>query len=149
MSRRITLCLLAPVALVCACRVGPQISEFPAARQPQGANLEIVVRGEENRLFRNEGELIDVRDAGLLIELEREDSRHLVLVAWSEIDRLDATELDGFFTRYADSANRRDDIKAEYRLISRFPQGLSDDLLARLLAAYRQEAPGNLADFRE
>lgn len=150
MNSRTLAIMVVSLAVVGACHVGPQVSEIAALRVPHGATVEIVVKEKgSRRKSRYEGELIEVSDAGLLLELEREDGRHLVLAHWRELDKLQATELDGFLMRSSDSPERREELMAEYRLISRFPQGLSDELRSRLLAAYNQDAPRELASLRD
>ena len=151
MNKRIPATLFVSLNVLVAmsgCHIGPQISELPAARTPYGAVVEITVRGDENRRFRNNGELIEVGDAGFLLELERADGRYLVLVPWADIESVSATELDGFHARGVRQTEQREEIVAEFRLISRFPQGLTPALRTRLLAVYDQDAPLELIELR-
>ena len=129
------------LALVAGCHIGPQVSEVPALRLPQGATVQVVVKeADSRRRFRYEGELIELNDDGVLFELARDDGKNLYIAPWAEVDTLKATELEGFFSRSLSRPEQRAEKIGDFRLISRFPQGLSVELRSRLLAAYGQDA---------
>lgn len=116
-----------PVLAMLACQLGGRVDRFAPARQPQGvATTFWVQRGAPQQ-----GELLAVQDTALVVLVH--DTVTLVPYRVLKAGRFahvgDLTEIppaEGFAGRL--------------RLISRFPQGLTPELLARLLAAYGQSA---------
>jgi hypothetical protein len=103
-------------------------SRFPVARTAKGVTIQITT---EQRQF--EGELIEVRDDGLLMLVEQK----LRFVPYGSVDSslVYNTKLGRDLRgRRAPNALARDRL----RLISRHPQGLSPELLRQLLAVYGQ-----------
>ena len=141
----VTATLLATIG----CHSGPQVDNLPALREPQGATVEMRIRAsEDRRQFRYQGELIEIGDAGLLLLMRRDTGTHLFAVSWSELERIEATELPGFAATPGGRPERRSDVIDEFRLISRFPQGLSENLRTRLLTSYGQDGPRDMASLR-
>jgi hypothetical protein len=124
-----------------ACTWGMTPARLPAANGPQGVQVAVRVRGESADRV---GELIAVDSIGMMvrgIELQR--------VAWS---RVHAVDVAGFGVPYDVAPGRAVDMPARSRLalLSRYPQGLDEALLARVLSALGQAAlvevgipPGN------
>lgn len=133
-------------AMLSACHVGPQIGELAAPRQPGGAWVVIAIDADRRPGLRYEGELVAVRADGVIIARPSTSSKlPLTVVRWEEIVRLTATELPGFRARpeRAKAPPREAEIE-RLRLVSRYPQGLSPELTANLLAAYEQESLDSL-----
>lgn len=108
------------------CSVGPRVEKFRPAQEPAGVETELRLA---NRTIA--GELLALENAGLLVLSER----RVVRVPYRAIQRGSFGQLGLFMTKgVAPPADKRERL----RLVSRFPQGLSEDLLRDLLAAYGQ-----------
>lgn len=135
--------------VLAACHVGPQIDDADPylGRQPQGAQVIVNMNKKaDGRRIEYHGELLDVRDDGLVVlapKNEQSDAS-VVLVLWSEIYRTRASELPGFAMRTTQGGSQRKSSIEELRNVSRFPQGLSARLTEQLLAHYGQTAFGSL-----
>jgi len=106
--------------LLAACSIGPSGKSYPPAKGPAGAAVEI-------ELHRNRGiggELLAVEDTTLLLV----ENRQLIRVAIPAVKSLRGPRIS---TRQLDEPMRQ-----RLRLISRYPQGVSAELEARLLQAY-------------
>ena len=106
--------------LLAACSIGPSGKSYGPAKGPAGAAVEI-------ELHRNGGiggELLAVEDTTLMLV----QNRQLIRVAIPAVKSLRGPRIS---TRQLDEPMRR-----RLRLISRYPQGVSPDLEARLLRAY-------------
>lgn len=125
------------LALLSACHVGPQIDQIHAARLPAGASVLIeIARSGTQKKQEYAGELLEVRDDGLVVALRSDTIRdtHIAFVPWNIVYRVKATTLPGI-----QSSTRRIAIK-KFRIVSRYPQGLSPELLEKLLASFDQKA---------
>jgi hypothetical protein len=123
--------LLTLVMLAClsnGCSIGMTALKYPPAQGPAGVIMR--VRTAQGLLS---GELIEVRDAGIVV-LEDQKLRLLpyTTILSSEVDRTDS--------RYAISQRTvpKPDVQAHLRLLSRFPRGLTPELMRQLLDAYGQ-----------
>lgn len=115
-----------------ACSVGPKPENVRPAREPAGATVGLQVRsGRERQLVT--GELLAVQDSGLLVR----DTTRIVLVRNQAIRRgtLLAPGIAVSFT-----AKPVGDTRERLRLVSRYPAGVSAELLRRLLAAYGHDS---------
>ena len=130
--------LLAVACLAYGCGFGPpirygqRVEEFPPARLPNGALVELVT--DQRQMA---GELIEVRETGLVI-LERSLLRFFPYGSVRSI-RIDATGRNIRTGSQPLGPRRREEV----RLLSRFPQGLSPEVLERLLAVYGQTELGD------
>lgn len=106
--------------LLAACSIGPSGKSYPPAKGPAGAAVEI-------ELHRNGGiggELLAVEDTTLLLV----QNRQLIRLAIPAVKSLRGPRI---------STGQLDEpMRERLRLISRYPQGVSPDLEARLLGAY-------------
>ena len=130
------------VASLFACHVGPQIKDLDLANNPEGATVEVQVApatGREKLEF--EGELLEIRDDGIVFSgaSADADADEVIFVAWGRASRVRATEFGGYKAEIGRSLEWSDDTKERFRLISRFPQGISPEIMEGLLAAHRQE----------
>ncbi len=135
---------IAILALLSACgHVGPRIDHIHAARMPAGAYvlIEIAQSGTQKKQ-RYDGELLEVRDDGLVVALRTESIRdkHIAFVPWNIVYRVKATTLPGMQSTRPHGEKRREIAIKEFRIVSRYPQGLSPELLDRLLASFDQKA---------
>jgi hypothetical protein len=132
---------LAAVSLS-ACHVGPQIKDLDLANNPEGATIEVqVVPVDGQDKLKLEGELLEIRDDGIVFSgADTDDAdEELIFVAWSRAARVRATEFGGYRAEIGRSLEWSIETKERFRLISRFPQGISPEIMDSLLATHRQE----------
>jgi len=120
--------LLLAVCICGACHYGLTVSSYPPAHSAHGAEAEIVTVSKEHFM----AELIGVRDSDIVILVDGK----LELRPYASIKSLEIKVIGKHFSigGKSPSEKNRDDL----RLFSRFPQGLSPELLAKLLQAYGQ-----------
>jgi hypothetical protein len=108
---------------------GTRAEQFGPALRPEGATVAVRLRGERADRV---GELFAVDTLGLLLNTGR-----LTRVPWERLESMDVAKLgDGYDVA---PRSRVDEWHRDrLALVSRFPQGLSGELLARVLAALRQ-----------
>ena len=113
-----------------ACRYGPTVKSFPSAQTANGVVADVATTPGAKHV---KAELIEVRDAELLILADGK----LQLLPYTSIESLDFHGKKGKLDigkRRVPSSGSRDYL----RLVSRFPQGLTPDLLQKLLNANGQ-----------
>jgi len=112
-----------------ACTLGSRPATFAPARSPQGVEARIALWGPRRTVTALVGELLSVTDSGLVV---LSADRRVVHAHWpaqvSATFRQVPVRLTG---GQAPDARARERL----RLVSRFPQGLSPELTARLLAS--------------
>ena len=126
--------LIAVLVLCAGCSVGPRASEHPLALVAGGAKLEIELIkadrgvGVGGRLI--SGELLAVTDSGLWVLADA----HPSWVAYAIIHQavFDQTGDDDLAGPEAPPLKERNRLRLE----SRFPQGISPELMRKLLATY-------------
>ena len=135
---------------ISGCHVGPQIENLEHARRPEGITTSIELRAGIAENKRVEGELLEVRKDGLLLNAREAGEapvvkRHVVFVPYTAMvdvspEKLKLSVLDNKNTwnERAASKKRLDQHRETLRLLSRLPQGLSRPLLEELLAAEGQ-----------
>ena len=128
MRRLLLLCL--PV--VSACALGPRTDTFVPASRPAGALAE-VSRGDA----RFTAELLAVTDTALLMLNTR--ARQIVLVPYTATTAVQFSQLPVTFTLHGGRVPAPE-LRDRLRLWSRFPPGVTAELLQRLLAAYGQNS---------
>jgi hypothetical protein len=119
-------------AVIAACYTGPSAESFAPARGPRGvaADLRIERQAGGGRL---KGELLAVQDTSLLVLREE----RVVLVPLRAISIGSFRQVGSAIARGRITTRERDAL----RQVSRFPDGLSDAALARLLQAHNQSTP--------
>ncbi len=131
--------------LVCltlgACHVGPQIDKMRLPYSPNGADVLVKVNAsarEKKREYR--GELLETTADGLLVGLSADspDGTRMAFVPWRIVYSAVATEAEEIKTRVRATGQSHETAVEEFRLISRYPQGLSPDLRDALLASFGQ-----------
>ena len=139
--------LIVITTLIGACHVGPQLDNTSIGRQPYGANVAVeVTRKDEKKRTEHTGELVEVQEDGLLIAIRSDasDDPRIAFVPWIMVYSAKATDWPGFAMRNSQGDTQRAESIEKLRTISRFPQGLSAELLDRLLANSGQTAVDNI-----
>jgi hypothetical protein len=116
------------VCLTNGCSFGMTARKYRPAQDPQGVIMRLdTAQGQLS------GELIEVRDDGIVLLADQ----MLRLLPYTAIL---SSELDQTASRYSISrrAAPEPDVQEHLRLLSRFPQGLSPELMRQLLDAYGQ-----------
>lgn len=125
-----------------ACHVGPQIKDLDLAHNPEGATVEVQVLASEGRdKLKFEGELLEIRNDGIIFSgaAANDSADEVIFVAWSRAARVKATQFGGYSAAIGRSLEWNSETKERFRLISRFPQGISPEMMDSLLVAHRQE----------
>lgn len=125
--KRTALILLSTVAL--GCHFGQRVGRLTVAKQPGGIQATIA---ERNGTFMD-AELLAVDDTGLVLLWSKR-------VGYLPFARALELKSDAISLSFAEPGSPSNDERVRLRLMSRFPQGLTPDLEARLLAAYHQQA---------
>jgi len=122
------------LGLFAACVYGPSIGKFPPARSPEGVDV-AAVSGHGPVT----GELLEVGEAGLLL-LEAPPTVTRQRVVLLRYEAIREARFDKLGARYALKGGQPPTPAERERLqrVSRFPQGLTEALLRRLLDAYGQ-----------
>lgn len=129
--------VLALLAAVAACLpIGPTVDSFRPAQSPHV--IEADIRLSDRAKTRIVGELLEVRDSTLLV---LRDTTRVLLIPIGAI-RIASFPKRGSLIQ--DGSLTPGD-REELRLVSRFPAGLRPELEARLLAAYGQTEPEQVA----
>jgi len=135
--------------LIAGCSVGVKIDNFKPAQGPQGVHIELQLEGKAIRGSKISGELLAVRaDRILLNVIDNPDSPNatsrVVLIPFSLIKTVDPEQMGRMRFR-----SQREEMDEDHlnrlRLVARFPQGLSDEMLAVLLADLGQDQVDNWA----
>lgn len=135
--------LAAALSVIAACHVGPQVDKTDLGVKPQGANAVVALTGKaRTKKVEYEGELLDVRGAGVLMLIQgtTELDPRIVLIPWDRINRAATTDKPVIVVRPTHGEKQRRTATDNLRNVSRFPQGLSAELTNRLLARYGQSA---------
>jgi hypothetical protein len=112
------------------------------AHNPEGATVEVQVLPTEGRnKLEFEGELLEIRDDGIVFSgaTANDSADEIIFVAWSRAARVKATEFGGYSASVGRSLEWSPETKERFRLVSRFPQGISAEIMDGLLARHRQE----------
>ena len=127
---RTGLLLSTVLLLVSGCYHGPDVDAFPPAQTPRGIAAAVTLSDGTGL----EGELLAVREDGLVVAT----ADVLWFVAYEHIRaaRFEEKRSLRIGAGRAPEPAKQDQL----RLMSRFPQGLEGDVLARLLAVYGQNA---------
>jgi hypothetical protein len=135
--RVLLLALLAAAAA--GCHYGPRIETFEPARSPEGIHVKLDLQAGAT-VSEISGELLAVREDGLLLNVPTDrgatfrSPRRVTLVAYRYVRKVDARPLSD--QSPATSVADRETL----RRLSRFPQGLSTELLDALMVTQDQTA---------
>lgn len=142
MNSRILLLAMAVFNSGCSHNVGVRVDEFKAAQSPAGIGTEVTLAKNVVAGNKVAGELIAVTDKSLVLLLREPletaaGRRRFVEVPFSAMRRAKFEQLGKASVR---SEGKEIDAERLDRLsrLSRFPQGLDEQLKARLLAIYNE-----------
>ncbi|HZD53657.1 MAG TPA: hypothetical protein VE175_11465 [Woeseiaceae bacterium] len=129
--------------LVCGCSIGPEIAEFKPAQRPEGVHLEVTLKHDVSEGRTVEGELLEVRADGLLLNVDRypvdaRTVRRIVLIPYPVMKTVRGEQM-GRAVLGSGAKPLSDPFWGRLRLVSRFPQGLNEGLLTQLLNDLGQE----------
>ena len=125
------------------CTVGIKLEEFKPAQGPEGVMMELTLNGEPRRGNDVGGELLAVRPDGVLLNVPEyaarpEAATTIVLVPFWMMKQAKLEQMGR--VKVESQGEEMNKIYLDrLRLVSRFPQGLSDELLADLLAHSNQK----------
>ncbi len=139
MTRLLT--AMAAIIVAGACSVGPQIHEFKPASTPNGVFMDVRLHGEIIGGKRLYGELLSARPDGLLLSVVPKDRPRevgkVMLVPYWMLDVIEPEQM-GYVKVSSEGRNMDEERLKRLNAVARYPQGLSDELLAKLLAAVDQ-----------
>lgn len=129
------------LVLVSSCSTGIEVDDFKPAQGPAGVQMELKLNGDVIDGDKIEGELLAVRPDGVLLSVtgftgHDSSAKSVVLIPfWM----MNTAELEQMGRARVESKGEKNEIVLNrLRLVSRFPQGMSDELLADLMEAYGQ-----------
>lgn len=117
---RMPLMALALASLVAGCRLGPEVNTYPPANTLAG--MELTVRLSDGSVT---GELLSVRGIELILAIHQPDPD---ISGLPRLARVPAPR------SWSEAESER------HRMLSRYPQGISPELEAKLAAAYEVES---------
>ena len=125
------------------CSTSVEVKDFKPAQGPQGVQMELSLNGNVIDGDEIAGELLAVRDDGVLLSVvDYPDSvsakNTVVLIPFWMMDTAKLEQM-GSAKVQSEGEESNEIYLARLRLVSRFPQGLSDDLLTELLTELGQE----------
>jgi len=118
------------ISAALACSVGTKAKNFPPAREPAGATVQIHYGRASLRLA---GELLAVQEDGLLGR-----TGDTVWLAPNPVLRRGVIMTRGM--RAAFSGRLEGSTRERFRLLSRFPQGVTSAVLRQVLTAYGRDS---------
>ena len=112
-----------------ACNWGTRPENVAPAMGPEGARVAVRVRGETSDRV---GELIAIDSTGVTVRAAR-----LTRIHWPRVDAMDVQRMGSDYDIHFGETVTAEK-RARLSPLSRFPQGLSGELLRRVLAAVSQ-----------
>lgn len=141
---KISLSLQLLLLLVAAgCSTSVEVKDFKPAQGPEGIQMELSLNGDVLDGKKVKGELLAVRGDGVLLNVvdypeSAGPGNTIVLIPFWMMDRAELEQM-GSAKVESQGEEANEVYLARLRLVSRFPQGLADELLAELLARMGQE----------
>jgi hypothetical protein len=137
------LLLFLMVLLIAGCSAGIQIEDFEPAQGPHGVQLELKLRGDVIGGNKITGELLAARADRILLNVVDDpdspvNSSRVVLIPYSLMKTVEPEQMGRMIFR-SQRKEMDEDHLTRLRLVARFPQGLSDEMLAVLLANLGQD----------
>lgn len=125
------------------CSTSVEVKDFKPAQGPEGVQMELSLNGDVLDGKKVKGELLAVSGDGVLLNVtdypeSAGPGNTIVLIPFWMMDRAKLEQM-GSAKVESQGEEANDVYLARLRLVSRFPQGLSDELLAELLAGMGQE----------
>lgn len=135
--------LLLLVLSIAGCSVGVKVEDFEPAQGPHGVQMELKLNGNVIDGNKISGELLAVREDGVLLNvIDHPDypnaTGRIVLIPFWMMNTAELEQMGR--VKVASQGKEMDEVYLNrLRLVARFPQGLSDELLAVLLAELGQD----------
>ena len=131
------------VLAAAGCSTSVAVKDFKPAQSPHGINMELTLNGNVIDGNKISGELLAVRGDGVLLSVEDylDSGSKKEWVGLIPFWMMDTAKLEQMGSAKVESQGEEKNklYLDRLRLLSRFPQGLSDDLLAELLTIMGQE----------
>ena len=130
------------LALV-ACSTSVEVKDFKPAQGPQGIQMELTLNGNVIDGNKLSGELLAVHDDGVLLNVDDypnsvSAANTVVLIPYWMMDTAKLEQMGR--AKVQSQGEEKDKVYLDrLRLLARFPQGLSEDLLTKLLTEMGQE----------
>lgn len=139
------LSLAGPLLLLAAagCSTSVAVKDFKPAQHPEGVQMELKLNGDVIDGNKIAGELLAVRGDGVLLRVDdypgpgRSGQTVVLIPFWM----MDTAKLEQMGSAKVESQGEEKNqlYLDRLRVVSRFPQGLSEELLTKLLATMGQE----------
>jgi hypothetical protein len=129
--------------LIGACSSGIEVADFKPAQGPEGVHMEVKLNGDVIEGGKVVGELLAVRTDGVLLNVagyqdNAKDDNRVVLVPYWMMNTARLEQMGR--ARIESQGEEMNEVYLNrLRLVSRFPQGLSDELLTELMSRQGQE----------
>jgi hypothetical protein len=127
--------LLCASVLLAACHFGGSVERFPPATSANGER--VTLNGSVS------GELLLVQDTALVVLVRVGAGMHVTVAPFRRIRTADFDHLGADYDFVA-SATPDPELLSRLRAVSRYPQGLTAEQTAKLLASLGQAAPDSL-----
>jgi len=127
--------VLCAAALLGACQFGGRVEGFPPATAPRGARVSL--NGTPA------AELLLVQDTALVVLLRVGAGSRVTVAPFRKIRTADFEHLGADYDFIA-STSPDQELLARLRVVSRYPQGLTAEQMAKLLASLGQSAPDSM-----
>ena len=130
------------LALV-GCSTSVEVEDFKPAQGPQGIQMELMLNGNVIDGNKVSGELLAVHDDGVLLNVDdypdsASDANTVVLIPYWMMDTAKLEQMGR--AKVESQGEKQNKVYLDrLRLLARFPQGLSEDLLTKLLTEMGQE----------
>ncbi len=141
---RIVSCMMLVFLLtIVGCSTSVEVKDFKPAQGPRGIQMELVLNGNVIDGNRIAGELLAVRGDGVILNASdypgaESAAKTVVLIPFWMMDTAKLEQMGR--AKVESQGEEKNKIYLErLRLLARFPQGLSDELLAHLLSEMGQE----------
>jgi hypothetical protein len=126
-----------------ACSTSVEVKDFKPAQGPHGVQIELKLNGDVIDGDKVKGELLAVHDDGVLLSVvDYPDSASagstVVLIPFGIMDTAKVEQM-GTAKVESRGEEANETYRARLRLVARFPQGLSDELLSDLLQKMGQQ----------
>lgn len=131
------------VLVLMGCSTSVEVKDFKPAQGPRGIQMELKLNGNVIDGDEVSGELLAVRGDGVLLNVDdypdsTKAANTIVLIPFWMMDTAKLEQMGS--TKVQSQGEEKNKIYLErLRLVARFPQGLSDELLTELLASMGQE----------
>lgn len=125
------------------CSTSVEVEDFKPAQGPQGIQMELTLNGNVIDGNKLSGELLAVRDDGVLLNVDdypdsASAAKTVVLIPFWMMDTAKLEQMGR--AKVESQGEEQNKVYLDrLRLLARFPQGLSEDLLTKLLTETGQE----------